>query len=339
MTWHNSGRFPANASSAFAVPAILFLSAVISTAIPSPAPAAMAVTDAGAIAKLGQQINELRKQMQELVKIKQEAEAAARALGDAGSIILQAVVRLEGIPGVRAPGPEGRSFPVTRLSFCRFLFLLAFPWQAPSVLAADGAVAPERMESRPWWCPVTEAFGLVPQACRRGPPAALPEMPDEDESAWKFALPPPDPEPEPAPPSAPPPFPAVVIEKKTVTLIDGSPVTHADGPCCGWKTVYGDKACQNCPKPSKRVCKARDYLHSSEYRGTMTLVRDDGVEAGTEEGTGRYGSSSTYCVNTPGATYWEGATFAETKSLANKAPATVADRTRIDAWAVELGWK
>ena len=123
------------------------------------------------------------------------------------------------------------------------------------------------------------------------------------------------------------------------TLIDGSPVTHADGPCCGWKTVYGDKACQNCPKPSKRVCKARDYLHSSEYRGTMTLVRDDGVEAGTEEGTGRYGSSSTYCVNTPGATYWEGATFAETKSLANKAPATVADRTRIDAWAVELGWK
>ena len=105
---------------------------------------------------------------------------------------------------------------MTRLSFCRFLFLLAFPWQAPSVLAADGAVAPERMESRPWWCPVTEAFGLVPQACRRGPPAALPEMPDEDESAWKFALPPPDPEPEPAPPSAPPPFPAVVIEKKTV---------------------------------------------------------------------------------------------------------------------------
>lgn len=91
MTWHNSGRFPANASSAFAVPAILFLSAVISTAIPSPAPAAMAVTDAGAIAKLGQQINELRKQMQELVKIKQEAEAAARALGDAGSIILPAV--------------------------------------------------------------------------------------------------------------------------------------------------------------------------------------------------------------------------------------------------------
>ena len=58
---------------------------------PSPAFAAMAVTDAGAIAKLGQQINELRKQMQELVRIKQEAEAAARALGDAGSVILPAV--------------------------------------------------------------------------------------------------------------------------------------------------------------------------------------------------------------------------------------------------------
>ena len=75
----------------FAIFTFLFLLAVAISFAPTLARAAMAVTDSAAIAKLAQQINEMRKQMEELVAIKREAEATAQALGDAGSVILPAV--------------------------------------------------------------------------------------------------------------------------------------------------------------------------------------------------------------------------------------------------------
>ena len=70
---------------------MVFLFAVFLLASPPPASAAMAVTDASAIAKLGQQINEMRKQMEELVAIKQRMEDQVAAVGEAGSVILPAV--------------------------------------------------------------------------------------------------------------------------------------------------------------------------------------------------------------------------------------------------------
>ena len=85
------GHARARALPASAVFAFLFLLAVAIFQFPTIARAAMAVTDSAAIAKLAQQLNSMRRQMEELVAIKQEAEAAAQALGDAGRVILPAV--------------------------------------------------------------------------------------------------------------------------------------------------------------------------------------------------------------------------------------------------------
>ena len=90
----NYGRTPGHSrpgAAPTAAIAVLFLLAVILTSCPNPARAAMATVDSAAIAKLTQQINEMRRQMEELVAIKQEMEDAVSAVGEAGSVVLPAV--------------------------------------------------------------------------------------------------------------------------------------------------------------------------------------------------------------------------------------------------------
>ena len=109
---------------------------------------------------------------------------------------------------------------MSRVIAAAFLFPLAVLWQAPFVLAADGAIPLERAGAKPWWCHVLGVFAVVPEACREAPKAPAADMPEDDKSAWEFDVR--EPESEPAPPPPPPPaapvaFPPVVIEK-TVTV-------------------------------------------------------------------------------------------------------------------------
>ena len=88
--------------------------------------------------------------------------------------------------------------------------------------------------------------------------------------------------------------------------------------------------CRGCPM--SRVCTGGEvkstYAHSSRYRGTRTMRREDGHAVSSVTATRTWRNSSTYCH--AGA---EGSV-----TLANKAPEAVTDTARINAWRTELGW-
>ena len=101
--------------------------------------------------------------------------------------------------------------------------------------------------------------------------------------------------------------------------VDGSPVTHTEGGCCRYDTNRG----------GQRYCARQYWSHSSDYTGTRSVVRDDGVMVSTETGTGEWVNSSQYCGRCVGCS---------DAVRANKAPSTTSDHVLIQDWTGALGW-
>ena len=112
--------------------------------------------------------------------------------------------------------------------------------------------------------------------------------------------------------------------------VDGSSVAHSrTGDCSIPSRCTYEPSTLGTPGLvcSRRVVKST-YAHSSRYRGTRTMRREDGHAVSTTTGTGTLANSSTYCH----------AGNAGSVTPANKAPAAVSDSGRISAWRSALGW-
>ena len=106
----------------------------------------------------------------------------------------------------------------------------------------------------------------------------------------------------------------------TWSRVSGSPVMHN----------YVGECCRTCRiTPGTMGCCGEWRYHSSTYRGSRSLVRDDGVTVSTDNGTGVWDRSSKMCS-------WS-------KDMddphPNKAPSSTSNNSLINAWAVALGWK